>query len=246
MRLLRADLTITPKYLRTGQMHGALNTMFDALRRLGAGDIDLVVNIGANNGCTVLPLLAHGFAKRALAIEPEPTNAELLKRNIAAHGFGAHVAVLACAMGAEAGALAFEVSPTNKGDHRLAGDGPTPAGWRRIETPVRTLDAAVLPDLADADPRTTLTWMDIQGAEPLAIAGGAQYFARFPLLVTEFNPRAMARLGASRDGTAALFAQHWGQAIDLGEGSALGAGGIAVLWDRLFASGGETDLALAR
>lgn len=246
MRCLRGDLTITPIYMRTGQMHGALDRFFAALRAAGAGPTDLVVNVGANNGCTVLPLIAHGFARRAIAIEPEPTNAALLRYNIAAHGFDAHITALACAMGAADGVLAFEVSPTNKGDHRLAGEAPTPPGWRRIETPVKRLDDAVTPDLSGLDPRTVLTWMDIQGAEPLAIAGGAAHFARFPFLITEFGPKAMMRLGAARDDALALFAQTWTHAHDLWRGETFPIAALGETWDRLAASGGETDLLLSR
>jgi len=249
MRGLRSDLTIAAKYLRTGQWHGALDRAFAALREAGASDIDLVVNIGANNGCTALPLLKHGFAKRVIAIEPDPVNVALCARNVADNGLSANVTMAALALGAIDGEMTLETSPTNKGDHRIAPEGAAaPPGWRTTRVPVRRLDdaAASLPDLAAA---SVLTWMDVQGAEPLVVAGGAAFFARFPYAFAEFNPRAMRRLGATRDGVATAYGAIWNRlSVAAPDGSwrqrplhELGA-----LWDELGEDGAETDLLMWR
>lgn len=249
MRCLRGDITIAGKYLRTGQWHGTLDATFAALTgAFGAGPFDLVVNVGANNGCTVLPLIAHGFAKRAIAVEPEPDNAALIAHNARAHGFTANIALAPFAVGAETGTLTLEVSPTNKGDHRFGGDGAAPEGWTRRTVAVRRLDDAILPVVADLAPASVLTWMDIQGAEPLAIAGGRRYFEQFPLTISEFNPCAMARLGASRESVFALFSSLWTDLmVSEGDGwTRTPIEALPDLWNRLHETGGEVDVALTR
>lgn len=253
MRCLRADITIAGKYMRTGQWHGALDKVFGAMRtHFGAGDFDLVVNIGANNGCSVLPLVAHGFARRAIAFEPEPTNAGLVRHNVHAHGLDANITLVPAALAATAGTLEMQVSPTNKGAHRLGATDALPDGWARVVVPLVRLDDVLTPVLSDLAPGSVLTWMDIQGAEALAIAGGDTYFARFPLTVTEFDPTAMQRLGAVRADVLALFARHWTRMLVSQHGQSHGdwtlqpISALGELWDRLEAEVQETDIILTR
>jgi FkbM family methyltransferase len=250
MRGLRSDLTVTAKYLRTGQWHGALDRTFAALADAGAGPIDLVINIGANNGCTALPLIRHGFAKRVIAIEPDPTNVALCARNIADNELTPHVSMAPIALGAIDGEMILETSPTNKGDHRLAReDVTTPTGWRATRVPVRRLDDAAASLLETLQPSQVLTWMDVQGAEPLVVAGGSTFFTRFPYVIAEFNPRAMRRLGATRDEVARAYGAIWNRFSVCGADGVWrtrGVAELAALWDELGEAGAETDLLMWR
>lgn len=246
MRGMRSDITVMAKYVRTGQWHGALDKAITKIASIcGPAPFDLLINVGANNGSTVLPFLRHGFAARAIAVEPEPDNAALLRHNLAANGLSEHVHVIQAAAGATPGRMRLEVSPSNKGDHRLAGEDAPPPGWSVVEIPVVRLDDALQGLLADADPARTLTWMDIQGAEPLAIAGGEELFAKTPTLLTEFNPHAMARLGSDREHVAQLYRRHWNRlsisALD-GAWADADVSDISALWD----NGAERDLLLWR
>lgn len=247
MRGLRADLTVTAKYLRTGQWHGALDNLFAALAARGCSP-DLIVNIGANNGCTVLPVLKHGFAKRAIAIEPEPANVELLRHNLRIAELEPHTLLMPIGVSDRDGELELETSPTNKADHRFAAPGaPRPPGWKTVNIPVRRIDDVVAPICASLPAKAVFTWMDIQGAEPMAVGGGAGFFRRFPFAVLEFFPRAMARLGATRGAVADAYEAIWTDAAVLQpDGDWAPAPPLRALWDQLGETGAETDVLLWR
>ncbi|RMH20528.1 MAG: FkbM family methyltransferase [Acidobacteria bacterium] len=151
----------------------------------------VAVDVGANIGYFTL-LLARGVGAtgRVYAFEPDPESFALLRRNVAANGYGNVIAAQA-AVAEEAGTVRLFRSPDNAGDHRTydAGDGRAAI----VVEAVRLDDA-----LADAA-RVDFIKMDVQGAEPRALAGMRALLERSPrvVLLSEFWPWGLARGGAS-------------------------------------------------
>jgi hypothetical protein len=94
--------------------------------------------------------------------------------------------------------LEFELAPNNLGDHRirLNGAGPT----LQDEDTRRTISVPAAPlDMFVGEVHAPLAVkIDTQGAEPFVVAGGARTLARADLLVMEWSPHLMARMGGDQ------------------------------------------------
>ena len=158
---------------------------------------DRVVDIGANIGYfSVLFGELAGPEGRVLAIEPEPNNARLLRKNVADRGLDKVVDIAQVAAGESSGtAVLHKASTGNEGDHRLYATAPS-EGERpheRIEVPVARVD-----DLVATWPCVDFIKMDIQGFEPHAIVGMEQTLRSNPgvVLFTEFWPFGLRSAGS--------------------------------------------------
>jgi FkbM family methyltransferase len=167
------------------------------------------VDVGANIGLTTIPVaqLAH---VSCLAIEPEPTNYRHLVANIARNCPHDNVKTRQYAVYGEASTLQFEVSPDNLGDHRLRlteADGEMREHLRAvIAVPAETLDTLT----ADVPDSPMAVKIDVQGAEPFVCAGGQRTLARADLLILEFWPYGMARLGGDIAIVLDALSSHFG------------------------------------
>ncbi len=156
-----------------------------------------VVDVGANVGTSLVPLLVLFGAARAVAVEPEPRNLELLQWAIALNGLEERVTVVAAAASDRAGILPLGLADRNWGDHRLRQheDGPAGEAARAtIDVPVVRLDDAV----AEAGVRSVdvgLVWMDVQGHEGHVLAGAPELVAAGVPVVTELWPSGLMRSG---------------------------------------------------
>ncbi len=123
------------------------------------------------------------------ALEPDPRNFDLLRRNIERNGYS-NVTAVPVALSRESGRQKFSRSPHNFADHCL-GDG---LGQReKIEVEVVRLDD-LFPGPAK---RVNLLKLDIQGAEFAAIDGAREVLRANPdiVLLSEFWPDGMRRFG---------------------------------------------------
>lgn len=149
---------------------------------------DVFVDVGANIGYfTLVAAAAVGCLGRVFAFEPEPGNLELLQASVALNGFS-WVSVDPCALGESAGTVDFYLSPSNFGDHSLI----PAAGREKISIPLRRGDDCLPPG-----GRVDVIKMDVQGAEPAALAGlAATVAANLPRirLLLEYCPVAMDQL----------------------------------------------------
>ncbi len=166
------------------------------------------IDVGANIGMTVVPI-ARSPLVQCLAFEPEPVNFANLVANIATNCPHRNVIAKQIALYSSAGLLRLELASENLGDHRIRLNdtaGRLDEHQRcTIEVQAQRLDEAV------GEIRSPIAIkIDTQGAEPHVFAGGRKVIARADLLITEFWPYAMHRMGGDVremfDQLAAFFA----------------------------------------
>lgn len=192
-------------------------------RELGPGYLDgrTVVDVGANIGTSIVPLLAHHGAAHGLALEPEPRNFRLLEVNVAANGLTGRIRSRQIAASDHAGSAELELSPTNSGDHRIRADAAAAkvddtygeAGRNTISVPIRPLDD-VMEHEAIAPTEIGLLWVDTQGHEGQVLAGADRLLSAGVPTCIEYWPYGLRRA----DGLDLLHrtvAKHFSRAIDL-------------------------------
>jgi FkbM family methyltransferase len=185
------DQAILGTYAQTGYWARRTNDALAAFFRDGSGHY---VDVGANIGLTTIPV-AQNPRVRCLAIEPEPTNFAHLRANVAAHCPHGNVELRQVAAFSRHATLTFEISASNIGDHRLRlQDGPGQMGEQSRST-IRVV-AAPLDDILDAHQRPRAVKIDAQGAEPFIVEGGRRVLSGTDLLICEWSPYMMARMGA--------------------------------------------------
>lgn len=146
-----------------------------------------VIDVGANIGFFSLRFARWaGPAGRVIAIEPEATNVASLRARVARAGLSGVVDCVHAAAADRSGTLTLAVTPGHPGDHHLAETGQ----------PVR---AVTLDDLMREDtPRVSLVKIDVQGAEPMVIAGGRRLLVKQrPAVFVEVHEPSLARYGSS-------------------------------------------------
>lgn len=166
------------------------------------------LDIGANIGLTVVPV-ARCPGVKCYAFEPEPNNLSFLRDNLIQNGVAETVSVLPIALFDRKATLKFAVSKQNSGDNRIWTDGDgayNEATWPTTEVQADRLDA-VLDATALATPLAVK--IDTQGAEPKIFAGGGAVLSRADLIVTEFCPYMMRRLGGDLAAEINFLSEHF-------------------------------------
>lgn len=159
-----------------------------------------IVDVGANVGFFTLK-----FSKwvsdggRVIAIEPEPGNLDALNRALSRNRV-ANVDIVKAAAAEKEGELHLSLNPLNPADHRLAEKG----------IPIRavTIDGLLQ---KRGWPPVSLIKIDVQGAEPRALAGAQETISRFhPAIFIEIDDKALHSAGFSADSLiASLRAQGY-------------------------------------
>jgi hypothetical protein len=88
-----------------------ITSSIDYLKRerlVGKPGQDILVDVGANIGMICIAMLKRGYFREAIAIEPDPRNFELLKRNIKQNGLEGRIRVAAFAVSDESADVEFE------------------------------------------------------------------------------------------------------------------------------------------
>jgi FkbM family methyltransferase len=153
---------------------------------------DALLDVGANIGWfSVIGSRLVGSTGQVWAVEPEPCNVGILRRNLRRNKC-ANVEVLPIAAGAMAEQASLLLSSDNQGDHRLstnAGDGTS------ILVPVRPLDEVI----GDCD--VSIVKIDTQGSEVSALRGMQRIFKKNSRIrfILEFWPYGLAQCGASTE-----------------------------------------------
>lgn len=171
-------------------------TWVENVYQLADSDLEggTVVDIGANIGAVSIYAAARGA--RVIAVEPEPSNADMLRRNIALNGYDGQILCHQLAVTDRAG-HAF-IAPNHGGSRLTSG-----SGWE-VETV--TLDQLFV--LAAVDDCSVLK-IDVEGAEYDIIAGASMdTLARVRFLTLEFDAAPDDRFGALVAKVAKLFNTH--------------------------------------
>ncbi len=168
-----SDVTITPT-LRDGTYEQEELDLWLGLLRPGA----MVIDVGANVGVfALLSAVAVGPSGRVLAFEPEPSNADRLRRNVARNG-AANVTVIQEAIGNAPGEAVLYVQPGQSGTHSML----RPDGAEGLTVPITTLDAVAAGMQPDA------IKIDVEGLEGAVLRGGHDVLrTAFPHVLLEYN-----------------------------------------------------------
>jgi FkbM family methyltransferase len=184
------DRTVFASYATTGTWARSTNALFTRFFTESRGGIYL--DIGANIGLTTIPI-AHLPDVQCFAFEPAPENFRNLQANVRANCDAGKVQTLQVALFERESELEFELSNYNLGDHRIRLDATVDRGERQVVR-VKAIPLDSL-DLGEPDQPLGVK-IDTQGAEPFVIAGGRKTLARARLLVLEWCPYLMAKMGA--------------------------------------------------
>ena len=144
-----------------------------------------VLDIGANIGFFT-NIFSQWVTNRGhvIAIEPEPCNVAALKRSIA-RTRTSNVEIIQAAVAEIEGNLFLSINPMNPADHRLGDEG--------IPISAVTIDGLMR---ERGWPLVSLINIDLQGAEPRAIAGGLETISRFhPAIILEVDDHALRDAG---------------------------------------------------
>ena len=134
---------------------------------------DIVLDCGANIGVTVHEELAAG-AKRIVAIEPAPENLECLRRNYPDEIKSGRVIVYPKGVWDKDDFLTLKVDPKNSAADSFVIQRPGAVDVQKI--PLTTIDNLVKELKLD---RVDYIKMDIEGAEPKALAGARDTLAQY-------------------------------------------------------------------
>jgi FkbM family methyltransferase len=175
------DQSVIKQYLRNGHLSAVIVNLFrDFFDARGGGSF---YDLGANIGMVTVPI-ARNAGVNCVCFEPDPVNFALLRANILLNGPHANIETVNAAVAREPGELRFARSDYNCGDHRLSEDGSLVVRAVRLDDYMpKALPLAVK--------------IDCQGAEPSIVAGGTQTLAIADLIVCEFWPWGMRRMGLS-------------------------------------------------
>ncbi len=189
-----SDRTIALKYLKNKSWTIETVWMMQAVfTRRGAGSW---IDLGANIGTTVIPAALAGASCHA--VEADPANLVLLRRNIERNGVAGRVVIHDAAVWDENTTLTFEQAPSNLGDHRVRMAEPDEesaygeSSRSTIEVSASRLDTLIDPFSLQGP---VVVKLDIQGAEAHAFAGGDALFKRADLAFLEYWPYGFRRLG---------------------------------------------------
>lgn len=192
------DEMILQDYAKKGKWAATTN---DAIARFFRDGVGTYIDIGANIGLTVAPIAATSNVK-CYAFEPEPTNFANLKINVAENCPNKDVHVFQLAIFDRQSSIAFEMSPSNLGDHRIRLNGASPGYFGEDKRRVIEVPCVRLDDLKLKIEGPLFVKIDTQGAEPFVIEGGKETLARADAILMEWSPYLMKRMGG--DGSIAI------------------------------------------
>jgi FkbM family methyltransferase len=161
--------------LNKGDLHSIREVWFDEAYRLPFdAPSGALLDLGANIGLTSVWLAKNYSFSRVIAVEPDPNNASLVRRNLEINGINGEA--LEAAIGPHEGVAKFEVNrSSNLG--RVSETG----------VPVKmTTVAAILEKSACA--RFGLVKIDIEGGEQALFDGPTDWLASVDAIITELHP----------------------------------------------------------
>jgi FkbM family methyltransferase len=141
-----------------------------------------MLDVGAHHGAFTLvvahELRARGWAGRIHSFEPDPTNFELLRYNVEQNGLADRVVLHPVAVSDAAGDGVLIGAADENSGNTLATTGEFALDGAAGARVTRRVSVVALDDLLAELPAVDFIKLDIQGAEPLALAGARRLLAR--------------------------------------------------------------------
>lgn len=193
--LMRSDdLLLLPQFLAEGDYERGTT---EYLKRTVPVD-GVAVDVGANFGYYTCLLARLAWRGRVVAVEPDPDVFDLLRDNVTANWCVDVVTPVNAAVSDRAGTVTLHRRPTRTGNTSIAA--PTEHELSRSDRPAEPFDvtSTTLDELtADLD-RVDVVKIDVEGAEPLVLAGAEELVGRHaPRIVMEWSPTQIADAGFS-------------------------------------------------
>jgi FkbM family methyltransferase len=143
---------------------------------------DVILDIGANIGCTAL--LFGELSKKVYAFEPSPTTFAFLEKNISRSGLK-NVSPQNMGLGAESGEYTLTFAPSNRSGGFVSNQTQASAGHTVETIVIRQMDE-VLQSLNIS--RVDFIKIDVEGFEGHVLRGATQTLATYrPVVVLELN-----------------------------------------------------------
>jgi FkbM family methyltransferase len=165
---------------------------------------DVLINVGANIGCILIPLMRDGMFRNGIAFEPAPDNSKYLEVNVQQNGLSDFVQTFRMGLSDSQGRAELEISPRNTGDHRVrvaSADLKRKARFNEQNREVVSVQLARLDDVLDEHRvdlgERSLIWVDIQGHEGHFFLGARKTLAKGIPVVSELWPYGINRSGMS-------------------------------------------------
>jgi FkbM family methyltransferase len=139
-------------------------------------------DVGANNGLFALVYCLGGPGHRAVAFEPSPPLADIIRRLAALNGVDARLAVVEKAVAESVGQRDLLLDDRGGYVQSAAFAGTTDGAWRTLQMPTTTLDDELERQLP------TLVKIDIEGYEHEALLGAGTLLTRIrPTILLELH-----------------------------------------------------------
>ncbi len=167
---------------------------------------DLCIDVGAHKGFISLQLAkAVGREGRVISIEPDPRAMQILTSNCRRNR-AVNVELYSCLLGNAARVCEFSLSTRLGWSSMFPNELAQTAVSRTISIQTRTLDD-LIGEAGVADScRLSLVKMDVEGAEPLVLAGALRTLATFrPVVHFEVNEASLRAAGKSPGEVADFF-----------------------------------------
>lgn len=171
----------------------------------------IFVDVGANIGTQTVYAMQTGLFSSVVAIEAEPGNVILLRRNVAANGLSDRVKTLHAAASRDKGVAKLLLNPKNFGAHSIHPGfvrGPRAA----IEVPCDTLEG-LLAQARVSLAEVGLVWLDVEGHEVEVLRGMGSLLELGVPIALEFSLSLHGGSGLSE--LKALLAPHYRSALIL-------------------------------
>jgi len=217
------DVGMFGEYLSTGNFSPkTLNHMLEFFaQRESTGTF---IDVGGHIGLMSIPVARSG-AINCIVFEPEPLNHKFLLENISNAKLENQVDVKNLALFDKAGSLDFEVAEWHHGDHRIRNTEEVSdrsfdyAPFREDTRPIVTVETQKLDDAVSLSTVSTplVVKIDTQGSEAHVFSGGNKVLKAADLLVTEFCPYMITRMGGDTETVLTFLEQHFNKGFVSGK-----------------------------